>query len=85
MIAIILAAGKGSRLASFYSCSSKCMLPFQGKPLLERTLYRLSHCNELEKIYIVIRTQEEEIPAYLVRIIVAFQLNIAYRIQNIQG
>ncbi|AGX41362.1 AMP-binding protein [Clostridium saccharobutylicum] len=64
MIAIILAAGKGSRLASFYSCSSKCMLPFQGKPLLERTLYRLSHCNELEKIYIVIRTQEEEIPAY---------------------
>jgi len=64
MIAIILAAGKGSRLASFYSCSSKCMLPFQGKPLLEKTLHHISHCNELKKIYIVIRTQEEEIPAY---------------------
>lgn len=85
MIAIILAAGKGSRLASFYSCSSKCMLPFQGKPLLERTLYRLSHCNELEKFTLLFVRKKKKYQHILVRIIVAFQLNIAYRIQNIQG
>lgn len=65
MIAIVLAAGKGTRLSSFYSCSSKCMIPFEGKPLIERTLNNLLQCNELSKIYIIIQPNEEEIPTYL--------------------
>lgn len=65
MIAIVLAAGKGTRLSSFYSCSSKCMIPFEGKPLIERTLNNLLQCNELSKIYIIIQPNEEEIPKYL--------------------
>lgn len=64
MIAIILAAGKGSRLSNYNSCSSKCMLPVHGKPLLHRTIYHLTKCNDLKKIYIVIRQDEESIPNY---------------------
>lgn len=80
MIAIILAAGKGSRLASIHSCSSKCMLPIEGKPLLEKKLYHLSHCDGLKKIYIVIRIEEEEIPAYFGDNY--FGIPIEYRVQD---
>lgn len=64
MIGIILAAGNGSRIAAMHSCSSKCMIPVDGKPLLERKLFFLSKCAGINKIVIVIRKGEDEINRY---------------------
>lgn len=64
MIALILAAGKGTRLSAFYSCGSKCMIPINGKPLIENTVENLSKCKGIKKICIVIRENEREIPLY---------------------
>ncbi|MCX7842322.1 MAG: AMP-binding protein [Clostridia bacterium] len=64
MVAIILAAGNGSRIADIYSCSSKCMLPFEGKPLLDKKLQLLSKCHGLNRLYIVVKAGEQDIQAY---------------------
>jgi NDP-sugar pyrophosphorylase family protein len=41
MKAMLLAAGRGERLRPWSDTTPKCMLPFQGKPLLEHWLERL--------------------------------------------
>ncbi|MCR4944083.1 MAG: AMP-binding protein [Clostridium sp.] len=65
MIAVILAAGKGTRLSEFYSCGSKCMIPINGQPLIAYTVKNLSNCKGLKKICIVISSHGKEIPSYL--------------------
>lgn len=65
MIAVILAAGNGTRLASRYSCSSKCMIPINGKTIIGSKVKELSCCKHISKIYIVIKESEKEIPNYL--------------------
>jgi NDP-sugar pyrophosphorylase family protein len=65
MIAVILAAGNGTRLASRYSCSSKCMIPINGKTIIGSKVKELSYCKHISKIYIVIKESEKEIPNYL--------------------
>lgn len=65
MIAVILAAGNGTRLASRYSCSSKCMIPINGKTIIGSKVEELSCCKHISKIYIVIKESEKQIPNYL--------------------
>ncbi len=45
MKAIILAAGKGTRLGKYTENLPKCMLKFDGKPLIERQIETLRKCN----------------------------------------
>src|SRR5437762_818939 len=41
MKALLLAAGRGDRLRPLTDTTPKCMLSFEGKPLLEHWLYKL--------------------------------------------
>ena len=50
MRGLILTAGEGSRLKEICGCRSKCMLPFNGKPLITRHLDRLSSIDEIDKM-----------------------------------
>lgn len=58
--AIILAAGKGTRLRPLTNEKPKCMVPVDGKPMLERQLDLLTKCG-IEDIVVVTGYLEEEI------------------------
>lgn len=64
MRGLILTAGNGTRIREICSCRSKCMLPYDGRPLLSRQLDRLSSVEDMDKIHIVIHESEEEIQQY---------------------
>ncbi len=61
MRGLILTAGEGSRLKEICGCRSKCMLPFNGKPLITRHLDRLSSIDEIDKIHIIVHKDERDI------------------------
>lgn len=62
MVAVILAAGKGTRLQSIYACSSKCLIPINGITVIGRKVKLLAQSKYVEKIIIVIREEQVEIP-----------------------
>ncbi len=53
MQAVILAAGKGSRLGSLTATRSKAMLPILGKPIVERIIENLAACELRDFILVV--------------------------------
>ena len=53
MYAIILAAGKGSRLQPFTETMPKCMVEIKNKPLIFHTLDHLSASGKVDKVIIV--------------------------------
>ena len=53
MQAVILAAGKGSRLGSLTATRSKAMLPVLGKPIVERIIENLAACELRDFILVV--------------------------------
>ena len=53
MQAIMLAAGKGSRLGKYTKNNTKCMLEVNGKTLLERAINALLNAN-INKLVMVI-------------------------------
>jgi dTDP-glucose pyrophosphorylase len=63
MQAVILAAGKGSRLAPITDSRSKGMLPILGKPILERILEGLV-CSGLREFILVISPEDRAIRDY---------------------
>lgn len=65
MMAVILAAGKGTRLQPTYACSSKCLIPINGVTMLGRKVRLLAQSKNVEKIIIVIREEQTEIPKYI--------------------
>lgn len=50
MQAVMLAAGKGSRLGKYTKDNTKCMLEINGKTLLERTIDALCKAN-IKKLF----------------------------------
>ena len=53
MQAIILAAGMGKRLGEYTKNNTKCMVPVNGTPLIDRVLNQLSSL-QLNRVVIVV-------------------------------
>lgn len=64
MQAVILAAGKGSRLRPLTTSRTKAMLPILGKPIVERVINNLAACG-LRDFILVISPEDREIKEYL--------------------
>lgn len=61
MKALILAGGRGKRLGSLTDSISKCMLPFEGKPVLEYNLQRAVDLDDVDEIVLVVGHRAEDI------------------------
>jgi len=64
MQAIILAAGMGKRLGEYTKNNTKCMVPVNGTPLIDRTLDQLSKLN-LNRVVIVVGYEGQKLKDYL--------------------
>lgn len=64
MQAIILAAGMGKRLGEYTKNNTKCMVPVNGIPLINRVLKQLSGLN-LERVVIVVGYEGKKLMDYL--------------------
>ena len=64
MQAIILAAGMGRRLGEFTRDNTKCMVPVNGTPLIDRLLTQLSAL-ELKRIVIVVGYQAQRLISHI--------------------
>ena len=53
MKALILAGGRGNRINEFSEDRNKCMIPFQGKPLIEHLLEQVAVLNISEMVIVV--------------------------------
>jgi dTDP-glucose pyrophosphorylase len=63
MKAVILAAGRGSRLAALSQEQNKCMVVVHGKPLIEYSLACAAALDDVQQIIIVIGYKGDEIQA----------------------
>ena len=61
MKALILAGGRGKRLGDITNSINKCMLPFEGKPVLEHNIQRAVDLNEVDRIVLVVGHRAEDI------------------------
>lgn len=64
MQAIILAAGMGKRLGEYTKDNTKCMVPVNGAPLIDRTLGQLSKLG-LNRVVIVVGYEGKKLMDYL--------------------
>lgn len=64
MQAIILAAGMGKRLGEYTKSNTKCMVPVNGIPLIDRMLRQLSGFS-LKKVVIVVGYEGQKLKNYL--------------------
>ncbi len=64
MQAIILAAGMGKRLGEYTKNNTKCMVPVNGIPLIERLLNQLSTL-ELNRVVIVVGYQGQKVKDFI--------------------
>ena len=63
MQAVILAAGRGSRLNPITIKRSKAMLPILGKPIVARVMESIAGC-EIRDFILVVNSQDEDILRY---------------------
>lgn len=63
MLAVILAAGKGSRLGSLTTHNSKAMLPVVGKPMIERVMMQIAAAG-IDRFLLVVSPDDTEIVEY---------------------
>ena len=63
--ALLLAAGKGTRLLPHTKTTPKCMIPISGKPLIESWITKLGRCHGLKKIFINTSYLAETIDRYI--------------------
>lgn len=61
MRALILAAGRGKRLESLTADCNKCMLPYQGRPILEHVVARMAALSQIDEIVLVVGYRAEDI------------------------
>jgi dTDP-glucose pyrophosphorylase len=59
--ALILAGGRGKRLGDLTNSINKCMLPFEGKPVLEYNMQRAVDLAEVDQIVLVVGHRAEDI------------------------
>jgi len=59
--ALILAGGRGKRLGKITESANKCMLMFNGKPVLEYNIERAADIEEISEIVIVVGHRAEDI------------------------
>lgn len=64
MQAIILAAGMGKRLGEYTKNNTKCMVPVNGIPLIDRVLRQISQLN-LRRVVIVVGFESQKLMDYL--------------------
>lgn len=64
MQAIILAAGMGKRLGEYTKSNTKCMVPVNGTPLIDRVLKQLSELS-LSRVVIVVGYEGQKLMDYL--------------------
>ena len=64
MQAIILAAGMGKRLGEYTRDNTKCMLPVNGRPLIDRTLDMLANLG-IRRVVIVVGYQAQNLIDYI--------------------
>lgn len=64
MQAIILAAGMGKRLGEYTKNNTKCMVPINGTPLIDRVLRQLSEL-QLSRVVIVVGYEGKKLMDYL--------------------
>ena len=64
MQAIILAAGMGKRLGEYTKHNTKCMVPVNGTPLIDRVLRQLSEL-DLRRVVIVVGYEGQQLMDYL--------------------
>ncbi len=65
MIAVILAAGMGKRLKDLTADNTKCMVPLNGKPIIDYTLESISILDQIEKIVIVAGYKAESLKKHI--------------------
>jgi len=59
--ALILAGGRGKRLGDITNSVNKCMLPFEGKPVLEYNMERAADLGDVDEIVIVVGHRAEDV------------------------
>ena len=64
MQALILAAGMGKRLGEYTRNNTKCMVPVNGTPLIDRVMKQLSRL-DISRVVIVVGYEGEKLMAYL--------------------
>ena len=64
MQAIILAAGMGKRLGEYTKNNTKCMVPVNGTPLIDRVLLQLSEL-KLRRVVIVVGYEGQKLKNYV--------------------
>lgn len=64
MQAIILAAGMGKRLGEFTRNNTKCMVPVNGVPMIDRLLKQLCGLN-LNRVVIVVGYEGQKLIGYI--------------------
>lgn len=64
MQAIILAAGMGKRLGEYTKSNTKCMVPVNGTPLIDRLLTQLSHLG-LSRVVMVVGYEGEKLKRHV--------------------
>lgn len=77
MQALMLAAGKGSRLGKYTKDNTKCMLEVNGKTLLERTIDSLLEAN-IDKFIIVLGYKKENVINFIKEKELDKKINITY-------
>ena len=77
MQALMLAAGKGSRLGKYTKNNTKCMLEVNGKTLLERTIDSLLEAN-IDKFIIVLGYKKENVINFIKEKELDKKINITY-------
>ena len=78
MLAVILAAGRGTRLRPLTDKRSKPMMPIAGKPMVERVLDMLAQ-GGVERYVVVARPDDRALIEHLNQSIRADQIRLAYQ------
>mgnify|MGYP002530337169 CR=1 FL=1 len=74
MQAIMLAAGKGSRLGKYTKNNTKCMLNVHGKTLLERAIDALLEAN-IKDFILVLGYKGDNVKKFITNFFICFTLN----------